>query len=66
MAFAVQVNIEHFVDEGEDAEDDEFGIRVLNCRQRPELRGLELAGPLCSFAVLGRKVFPNSTKDDWS
>lgn len=71
VAFLVQVNVDHYVEvieEGEDGAPDqtEFGIRVLNCRQNPEVNGLELEGPLCSFAVLGRKVFPNSKREDWT
>lgn len=64
MPFLVQVNIEHYKDNTDD-QGPKFGIRVVNCRQNPELDGEELEGEWCSFAKLGQLALPNSKPGDW-
>lgn len=65
MPFLAQVNIEHYrVSEMED-EDRPFAIKIINCRQNADMEGEELIGPMCTFANLGRMVFPGSSKEDW-
>ena len=71
MPFLVQCNIEHFKTVPQDelyneSEGPEFGIRVINCRQNPEVDGQDdFVGSRCSFKWLGRAVFPDSKKGDW-
>lgn len=44
-----------------------FGIRIDDCRQNPDVIGLELWSydGMCDFANLGMVVFPESTPEDW-
>lgn len=71
MPFLVQVNLEHYKttpqhDLYDEDEGPEFGVRVINCRQNPEVDGQDdFIGPRCSFKWLGRTIFPDSRKEDW-
>lgn len=44
-----------------------FGIRIDDCRQNPDVIGLELWSDegMCDFANLGMVVFPQSSEEDW-
>lgn len=45
--------------------DMQFQIRIVNCRQNPELNGFVLPQPLCTFTHLGMMVYPGTTESDW-
>jgi hypothetical protein len=45
--------------------DDGFHIEVEDCRQNPELRGLDLPQHMAHFAALAQLVFPDSRPEDW-
>jgi AAA domain len=71
MPFLVQCNIEHYktTPDHELYDQDEgpqFGVRVINCRQNPEVDGRDdFIGKRCSFQWIGRTVFPDSKRGDW-
>jgi hypothetical protein len=57
--FTVQVNVTAYREEGE------FKLRIDSCRQNAGLDGMELEGPLVSFANLATLVFPKTRLRDW-
>jgi hypothetical protein len=69
MGFEVQIEaIARWNEEPEEGEEDftpGFQIEVVNCRQRHELRGLKLDGPMCNFPSLAMQVYPGTKITDW-
>lgn len=55
-----QIQLRHFkTPEGQ------FGIRILKCKPDPDLMGMELTGPDCTFAGLVQAVFPDVPLEEW-
>lgn len=43
----------------------DFVLKVERCGLDPDMNGVELKGPLCSFAFLATKAHPGTSMDDW-
>lgn len=52
MGFLVQINLQAWRNQ-----DGEFGMTILDCRQNPDLVGMELVGPMCNWSFLKDLVF---------
>lgn len=42
-----------------------FHLRVDDCRQNPDVAGLDLEGEMCDFATLASLIYPETAPDDW-
>ena len=60
MRYVVQCNLQTF-----QAEDNEFGIRVIDCGLNGGIRGEELIGDMCNFLYLGMTVYEDTQLGDW-
>jgi hypothetical protein len=58
--FLVQVNATAYRDSA-----GVFHILVRDCRQNPEVAGLDLEGDMATFPNLGMMVYPDSALEDW-
>lgn len=61
MGFLVQVNATAWRDPATGV----FHLTVRDCRQNPEVAGLDLEGEMATFPWLGVHVFPESSLEDW-
>lgn len=43
----------------------EFHGTMLDCRQNPEINGMDFAGEMLHFGQIGMMVFPDSAPEDW-
>lgn len=57
--YETQVHLRTFKDS------DGFGALVVECRQNPDLTGMELREEMCSFSGLGQMVYPDSKEEEW-
>lgn len=65
-----QIQIEHFVidahtDKKGKYHPSEWGIRILKCKNQPDLKGLELTGEDCNFAGLVQVTHPDTPLKTW-
>ncbi len=60
MGYLVQANVlmRRDVDAG-------FVLHIKNCRQNPEVAGLDLMGVMCNFPFFAANVFPGSDPGEW-
>lgn len=64
--FLVQVNVLAWRDQVADEKGKRhFHITVQNCRQNPNIAGLDLVDEMATFPWLGVHVFPDSSLEDW-
>lgn len=59
IEFVCQVNLITMFEKGE------FKIEIEKCTQNPGLVGQVLEGPMTSFGMIAKLVFPNSSVSDW-
>jgi len=59
--YMVQVNVRMWRDE-----ENNFHLYVKDCRQSPEVAGLDLLNDMANFTTLATLVFPETTEKDWS
>lgn len=52
MGFLVQINLQAWRNQ-----DGEFGMTIIDCRQNPEVNGVELVGEMCNWGFLKDLVF---------
>uniref|UniRef100_A0A6M3KYA8 Putative ATPase domain containing protein n=1 Tax=viral metagenome TaxID=1070528 RepID=A0A6M3KYA8_9ZZZZ len=49
-----------------DPDTKEFSLTVENCRQNPDLTGMQLAGEMCTFPILASMLFEETSQEDWA
>ena len=64
IPYMVQVNMlaqcDPFAEAG-----NRFSVTIVNCRQNPDLIGMILPEPMCSFSTIAQMVYPDSQPSDW-
>lgn len=60
--YSVQVNCLVWREEG----GGDFHLEVTDCRQNPDVAGMDLTGDMCNFQTLATMIFPDSNEKDWS
>lgn len=63
IPYLVQVSVQCW--RSDDPVPDCFHGTILECRQNPEVNGMELVGEMLNFGQLGMMVFPDSTPEHW-
>ena len=61
--FDVQVNARCYRYDADDG--GEFALQVENCRQNPELAGMELTGDLCNYQMMASLALPDVDPSAW-
>lgn len=64
VPYLVQVNLQTWREDGLGVPDCFHGT-VLDCRQNPEVNGMDIAGEMLSFGQLGQFIFPESDESHW-
>jgi hypothetical protein len=59
--FLVQINTRAW----RDYKTGDFHLTVTNCRQNPEIAGLDLVNDMCTFPTLATFVYPDTKPEDW-
>lgn len=67
MGFLVQINLHAYRLPEKDRGDDDLGFRlkIKDCRQNPEIAGMELENEMCNFQFLASLVYPEIDPVAW-
>lgn len=60
IPFAMQANLQTWRDD-----DNQFHATMLDCRQNPEVNGMDFTGDMLSYSQIGMFVFPDSEPENW-
>lgn len=63
--YLVQVNVRMWREEDREEGDLGFRMKILNCRQNPEIAGMVLANEQINFPMLGMLAMPNVDPANW-
>lgn len=63
VGYLLQANIQTWRDDSNPAE--RFHATVLDCRQNPDVNGMDFTGEMLTWAMIGQMVFPDSDPEAW-
>lgn len=63
--YLVQANLQVWREESVDGGKAPFHLYIRNCRQNPDLAGMDLEGEMCNFPMFASLAIDGTTLDDW-